>query len=75
MKDTDFSIQDYFVFDQKRFQKTINGKQTDLYILKNKLGMAVGVTNYGCALTAIFVPDKFTITMSDEDFNMALNLF
>lgn len=58
MKDTDFSIQDYFVFDQKRFQKTINGKQTDLYILKNKLGMAVGVTNYGCALTAIFVPDK-----------------
>lgn len=58
MGNTKNSLQDFAVFNRERFQKIINGKKTDLYILKNKLGMAVGVTNYGCALTAIFVPDK-----------------
>ena len=58
MENTNFSLQDFAVFNRERFQKTINGKKTDLFILKNKNGMAVGVTNYGCALTAIFVPDR-----------------
>ena len=40
------------------FQKTINEKETDLFILKNKLGMEVAVTNYGCAILSIMVPDK-----------------
>ena len=40
------------------FQTTINGKQTDLYILRNKLGNEVAVTNYGGAIVAIMVPDK-----------------
>jgi len=40
------------------FQKSIDGKETDLFILKNKKGMEVAVTNYGCALLAIMVPDK-----------------
>lgn len=40
------------------FQKGINGKETDLFILKNKKGMEVAVTNYGCALLSIMVPDK-----------------
>ena len=40
------------------FQTTINGKKTDLYILKNKLGNEVAITNYGGALVAIMVPDK-----------------
>lgn len=40
------------------FQKTVGGKQTDLYILKNNSGMEVAVTNYGCALLSIMVPDK-----------------
>lgn len=40
------------------FQTTINGKQTDLYILKNSLGHEVAVTNYGGAIVAIMVPDK-----------------
>lgn len=39
------------------FQTTINGKKTDLYILKNKLGNEVAITNYGGALVAIMVPD------------------
>lgn len=43
---------------KKDFQKEINGKKTDLFILKNALGMEVAVTNYGCALLSIMVPDK-----------------
>lgn len=44
--------------DKKTFQKNINNQQTDLYILKNAQGMEVAVTNYGCALLSIMVPDK-----------------
>jgi aldose 1-epimerase len=40
------------------FQATINGKKTDLYILKNNQGNEVAFTNYGGALVAIMVPDK-----------------
>ncbi|WP_321330906.1 aldose epimerase family protein [uncultured Bacteroides sp.] len=44
--------------DREKFQKEIAGKKTDLYILKNKQGMEVAVTNYGCAILSIMVPDK-----------------
>ena len=40
------------------FQTTVNGKKTDLFILKNKAGNEVAVTNYGGAVVAIMVPDK-----------------
>ena len=40
------------------FQKDINNKKTDLFILKNAQGMEVAVTNYGCAILSIMVPDK-----------------
>lgn len=40
------------------FQTTVDGKQTDLYILKNSRGYEVAVTNYGGAIVAIMVPDK-----------------
>ena len=40
------------------FQATINGKNTNLYILKNRQGNEVAVTNYGGAIVAIMVPDK-----------------
>ena len=40
------------------FQATVNGKQTDLYILKNNQGNEVAITNYGGALVAIMVPDR-----------------
>ena len=39
-------------------QTTVNGKQTDLFILKNKQGNEVAVTNYGGAVVAIMMPDK-----------------
>lgn len=42
----------------KNFQATVNGKETDLYFLKNNQGNVVAITNYGGALVAIVVPDK-----------------
>lgn len=40
------------------FQKTINGKKTDLFILSNDNGAEVAVTNYGGAIITAMVPDK-----------------
>ena len=40
------------------FQAKIQGKETDLFILKNAKGNEVAITNYGGALVAIMVPDK-----------------
>ncbi len=40
------------------FEKTIDGKQTHLYILKNKNGMEAAITNYGGRLVALLVPDS-----------------
>ena len=40
------------------FQTIIDGKKTDLYVLRNAKGNEVAVTNYGGAIVAIMVPDK-----------------
>ena len=40
------------------FEKTIDGKQTHLYTLKNKNGMIATLTNYGGHLVNLLVPDK-----------------
>ncbi|MGL4853100.1 MAG: aldose epimerase family protein [Phocaeicola sp.] len=40
------------------FQKNIEGKETALFILKNKNGMELAATNYGGAVVAIMAPDK-----------------
>lgn len=40
------------------FQTTIDGKNTNLYILKNNVGNEVAITNYGGAIVAIMIPDK-----------------
>ena len=40
------------------FQTTLEGKDTDLYILRNSLGNEIAITNYGGAVVAIMVPDK-----------------
>ena len=43
---------------RENFQATINGKKTDLYILRNRKGFEVAISNYGGAICAIMVPDK-----------------
>ncbi len=40
------------------FQATLDGKKTDLYVLRNAKGNEVAVTNYGGAIVAIMVPDR-----------------
>src|SRR6201996_4371692 len=40
------------------FEKTVDGKQTHLYILKNKNGMEAAITNYGGRLVNLLVPDS-----------------
>ncbi len=41
-----------------KFQSELNGKKTDLYVLKNKNNMEVCVTNFGGRVVSIMVPDK-----------------
>ncbi len=43
---------------RKDFETTIDGKKTDLFILKNATGAEAAITNYGGALVAIMVPDR-----------------
>ena len=40
------------------FQKIVQGKRTDLYVLTNAKGYEVAATNYAGALVAIMVPDR-----------------
>ncbi|WP_202944946.1 aldose epimerase family protein [Lentisphaera araneosa] len=43
---------------KSEFVKTIDGKRTDLYVLKNSNGVEVAVSNYGARTVGISVPDK-----------------
>ncbi|HLR33675.1 MAG TPA: aldose epimerase family protein, partial [Fodinibius sp.] len=40
------------------FRTTINGKQTDLFVLQNKKGMKVAITNYGGRIVSRLAADK-----------------
>ena len=40
------------------FQAELQGKKTDLYMLRNEAGMEVCVTNFGARVVSIMVPDK-----------------
>jgi aldose 1-epimerase len=44
------------VLDKTNFETTIDGKQTDLYILKNNKGTLATFTNYGARLVSLSVP-------------------
>jgi len=40
------------------FHKLVDGKQVDLYKLKNKNGLEMNVTNYGGRIVSLMIPDK-----------------
>jgi aldose 1-epimerase len=46
------------ILDTKNFETTIDGKRTDLYVLKNNKGMQAAITNYGGRLVSLLVPDN-----------------
>ena len=43
---------------KNNFQKVVDKKQVDLYILANKNGMEMSVTNYGAKIVSLHVPDR-----------------
>jgi aldose 1-epimerase len=43
---------------KESFGKTADGQPADLYILRNKNGMEVAITNYGATVVRIKVPDR-----------------
>ena len=59
------------------FQTTVNGKKTDLFILRNSEGNEVAITNYGGALVAIMVPDRngkrANVIMSHDNIQDVIN--
>ena len=40
------------------FRKIVDGKPVDLYILTNKNGLEMSVTNYGAKIVSLHVPDR-----------------
>src|SRR5215217_3076026 len=44
--------------DRKDFQDNIDGKKTDLFVLKNHNGITAAITNYGGRLVSLLVRDK-----------------
>ena len=40
------------------FQQTIDGKQADLYFLRNKNGIEIAITNFGGRVVEFWTPDK-----------------
>ena len=43
---------------KRAFGKTGDGKQVDLYVLSNKNGVEVDITNFGAAVVSLKVPDR-----------------
>ena len=43
---------------REAYQKVVDGKQVDLFTIKNSKGMIVKITNYGAKIEQILVPDK-----------------
>jgi len=48
---------DIKLLNQSDFQKNIDGKKTDLFVLKNKNGLVCEITNYGARVVSLWVPD------------------
>lgn len=62
---------------RENFKKSINGKETDLYIIKNKNGMEIAVTNYGATVLSIMAPDKngkfASVTLGHDNIDSVIN--
>lgn len=54
----DAQARGYALPDPAKFSDTINGKATQLYVLKNHNGMSAAFTNYGGRLVSLLVPGK-----------------
>ena len=50
--------QQYLEPTSTNYKKTVDGKQVDLYTIKNSKGMVVRISNYGAKIEQVMVPDK-----------------
>ncbi|MCW3786796.1 aldose epimerase family protein [Plebeiibacterium sediminum] len=50
--------QDIQLMDAQNFSKTIDGKEVNLFTLKNKNGLVSQITNFGGRVVSLWVPDK-----------------
>jgi aldose 1-epimerase len=46
------------IISEDAFKGTYKGKPTALYTLKNKNGLVAQITNFGCKIVSIYVPDR-----------------
>ena len=46
------------LINRQDFKKVIDGKQVDLFTLKNKNGLIAQITNYGGRVVSLWIPDK-----------------
>ncbi len=46
------------ILDRDKFRSTIDGQQTDLYVLRNEKGMEAAITNYGGRIVSLLAPGK-----------------
>lgn len=51
-------VQHIKLLNKENFTKTINEKETSLYVLKNKNGYLTEITNYGGKVVSLWVPDR-----------------
>ncbi len=52
------SSKEKFGIAKRSFGKTSTGRETDLYMLVNRTGMEVSITNYGATIVSLRVPDR-----------------
>lgn len=48
----------YVALDRHAFQRTLNGKPVDLYLLTNRNGLRVSLCNHGARIVQILTPDR-----------------
>ena len=52
------SSNEKFGIEKRPFGKTSGGEAADLYVLTNRTGMQVSITNYGASIVSVRVPDR-----------------
>lgn len=65
------------LLDSKKFEKTVDGKQIQLYTLKNSNGLISQITNYGGRIVSLWTPDKNgnfeDVVLGHESIDIYLN--
>lgn len=58
VSNTDSTMKQSIIPYKSKFEKTIEGKRTSLFFLKNNNGMTAAITNYGGRVVSLLVPAK-----------------